>query len=269
MSWKEAQEAFKKSDMVILPVGTMHGHGPSPISIDSSSVEKLAEEVGRKAGIVTLPLVAYGENDKQEYYPGSINITPETLKAFYLDIFRSLRRNGIRRVILLNGHGGNRETIIQASKAAREFGVVIAILEWWSLGRQLMPELFPEKGAYMVELAVALAIGGKDIADLRGTGYMGEWGDRYTMRNMFGNQIKPLGFHNFEYKSGQIMIPNQAWDLDVEGPPVLGKEVVDDLYVRGHKIIEGLVDYIIDFSKEFQKVDLTQALKSIDKKVLG
>ena len=65
------------------------------------------------------------------------------------------------------------------------------------------------------------------------------------------------------------MIPNQAWDLDVEGPPVLGKEVVDDLYVRGQKIIAELVDYIVDFSKEFQKVDLTQALKSTDKNVLG
>jgi hypothetical protein len=132
-----------------------------------------------------------------------------------------------------------------------------------------MPELFPERGVYMVELAVALAIGGKDIADLRGTGYMGEWGDRYTMRNMFGDKITPLGFHNFEYKGGQIMIPNQAWDLDIEGPPVLGKEVVDELYVRGQKIIVRLVDYIVDFAKEFQKIDLTQALKSTDKKTIG
>jgi len=269
MSWKEAQEAFKRSDTVILPVGTLHGHGPSPISIDSNSVERLADEVGKRTGLVTLPLVVYGENDKQEFYPGSITITPETLKSFYVDILRSLRRNGVRRVILLNGHGGNREVLIQATKAAREFGIVTAILEWWSLGRQLMPELFPERGSYMVELAVALAIGGKDVADLRGTGYMGEWGDRYTMRNMFGDKITPLGFHNFEYKGGQIMIPNQAWDLDLEGPPVLGKEVVDELYVRGQKIIARLVDYIVDFAEEFQKIDLTQVLKSTDKKTLG
>ena len=64
MSWKEAQEAFKRSDTVILPVGTLHGHGPSPISIDSNSVERLADEVGKRTGLVTLPLVVYGENDK-------------------------------------------------------------------------------------------------------------------------------------------------------------------------------------------------------------
>jgi len=38
MSWMEAEEAFKRSDTAILPVGTFHGHGPTPISIDSSSV---------------------------------------------------------------------------------------------------------------------------------------------------------------------------------------------------------------------------------------
>ena len=44
----EAEEAFERSEIVRLPVGTLHGHGPTPISIDSSSVEKIAEEVGKK-----------------------------------------------------------------------------------------------------------------------------------------------------------------------------------------------------------------------------
>ena len=71
MSWREAEEAFKRSDTVILPVGTLHGHSPTPISIDSSSVEWLTEEVGRRTGLVILPLLTYGENDKQKYYPGA------------------------------------------------------------------------------------------------------------------------------------------------------------------------------------------------------
>ncbi len=262
MSWKEAEEAFARSDTVILPVGTLHGHGPTPISIDSSSVEWLAEEVGRRTGLVTLPLLPYGENDKQKYYPGSITISPDTLERFYVDVFRSLSRNGVRRVIVLNGHGGNREVLIRAGRAAREFGMITAIPEWWSLGRQLMPELFPEKGAFIAELAVSLAIGGKEIADLRGTGYKGEWGEKYTMRNVFGDEILPLGFNSFEYKGGGITIPVQAWDIDIEGPPVLGREVVDELYERGQKILRGLVDYLVDFAEHFKGVDITDALKS-------
>lgn len=264
MSWKEAEEAFEKSDTVILPVGTLHGHGPTPISIDSSSVEWLAEMVGEKTGLLTLPLLVYGENEKQKFYPGSIAISPNTLEDVYVDIFRSLGRFGVRKVIVLNGHGGNREVLIRAGMRARDFEMLISIPEWWSLGRQLMPELFPEAGAFMAELAVSLAIGGKEIADLRGTGYKGEWGEKYTMRNLLGDEILPLGFNSFEYKGGRLTIPIQAWDLDVEGPPNLGKEVVDELYERGQKILNGLVDYLVDFAKAFEKLDITEALKSRD-----
>lgn len=264
MSWKEAENAFKRSYTVIMPVGTLHGHGPTPISIDSSSVERLAEEVGKRTGLVTLPILPYGENDKQKYYPGSIAISPDTLESFYVDIFRSLQRNGVRKVIVLNGHGGNRECLTRSARAVRDLDMIIAILEWWSLGRQLMPDLFPEAGSFIAELAVSLAIGGKDIADLRGTGYMGEWGEQYTLKNIFGDKIKPLRFSTFEYKGGQLIIPVQAWDTDLEGPPILGKEVVDELYERGQEIIRRLVDYIVDFAKEFEKVDITEALKSKD-----
>jgi creatinine amidohydrolase/Fe(II)-dependent formamide hydrolase-like protein len=264
MSWMEAEEAFEGSDMAILPVGTLHGHGPTPISIDSSSAEWLAEEVGKRTGVVTLPLVPYGENDKQKFYPGTIAIQPETLERFYIDVFRSLKRNGVKRVIVLNGHGGNRETLIRAGRAARDFGTVVAILDWWSIARELMPDLHPEKGAFMQELAVSLAIGGKEIADLRGTGYKGEWGEKYTMKPLFGKDLEPQGFNIFRYKGGTIIIPVEAWDLDEEGPPVLGIEVVDELYQRGKKILEGLVDYLVNFVRDFEKVDLDPSLKSKD-----
>ena len=114
--------------------------------------------MGKRTGFVTQPLLPYGENDKQKYYPGSISISPDTLEHFYVDIFRKLMRNDVRRVILLNGHGGNRETIVRASRTARDFGMIVAIPEWWSLVKDLMPELQPEKGAFMTELAVSLYI---------------------------------------------------------------------------------------------------------------
>ena len=259
MSWKEAQEAFRKSDTVIIPVGTLHGHGPTPISIDSSSVEKLADEVGKRTGMVVMPLVAYGENEKMKLYPGSIAIRPETLERLYTDICRELHRNGIKKIIFLNGHGGNREAIMKAGRNVRELGVIIAIVEWWSIGKKLMPELWPEpKGSYMSELAVAIAIGGKEIADLRGEGYRGEWGSNPTLRKIFGEEIKPLGFNDFEYKGAQIMIPIDAWEIDVDSPPKVTTKELDALERRGQEIIRRLADYVADFAKEFQKVRIPE-----------
>ncbi len=267
MSWLEAEDAFKKSDMVILPVGTLHGHGPAPISIDFTSVERFADEVGKKTGILTLPVLPYGENDKQKYYPGSISLRPQTLELVYEDMFRALHRNGVRKVLLLNGHGGNREALFRASHSVRELDMIIAIQEWWSLVSLLTPEIC-KKGIHIVELAVSLALGGKDIVDLRKSAHKGEWGDPpvhpHPAKNVFGDNIKPLGFYNFTYKGGKIIIPIASWDIDVIGPPIITSDDVDELYENGQEIIKRVIDYIVDFAEEFKKVDIKEALKSKD-----
>ena len=260
MSWMEAEEAFHRSDTVIMPVGTLHGHGPTPIGIDASSVDKLADAVGQKTGLVTLPLLPYGENDKMRDYPGSITITQQTLEAVYTDICRSLRRNGIRKVIFLNGHGGNREPLIRAGRNIRELGMLAAVLEWWTIGRTLMPSFFAE-GSHIVELAVALAIGGPEMADLRSGGYKGEWGIHPPLRRLFGEKIVPLGFNNFLYAGAQLIIPVDAWDIDVESPPELARDELQELQRQGEEAIDRLVEYISEFATEFQKVDVAAALE--------
>jgi hypothetical protein len=262
MSWKEAREAFGKCDTVIVPTGTLHGHGPSPISIDGSSVEKLADEVGKRTGLMVLPLVPYGEDDKMLRYPGSVGIRPDVLEGVYTDICRGLHRNGIRKVIFVNGHGGNREALTRTGQNVRELGVLVAIVEWWSIGRTLMPDLFPgHKGVFMEELAVAMAIQGKEIADIRPGGYMGEWGENPT-RKIFGDRIKPIRFNDFTFKGAPITIPVDAWDIDVEGPPEISKDDLDSLIKRGEQIIQRVADYIAEFAQEFQKINVQEVLKS-------
>ncbi len=262
MSWMEAEEAFRRSDTVILPVGTLHGHGPTPISIDSSSVERLADEVGKRTGLMTLPVQPYGENDKMKEYPGSIAISQHVLEGFYTDMCRSLYRNGTRKIIFLNGHGGNREPLIRAGRNVRDLGMLTAIVEWWTIGKRLMPDLFSEpKGVHISELAVAIAVHGMDIADLRGGGYKGEWGSTPTLRSLFGDKIKPLGFNDFEYGGAQVIIPVDAWDVDVESPPDVDTTVLEMLRRRGEETIERLAEYISGFAREFQKVDVSKALK--------
>lgn len=259
MSWKEAEEAFKRSDTVIVPVGTLHGHGPTPISIDSSSVEKLADEVGKRTGLVTLPVVAYGDNEKMLRYPGSIAIRSSILEGFYTDICRSLHRNGIRKVIFLNGHGGNREALMRTGRNVRELGMLTAILEWWRF-KPIMPDLYPDPHAFRQELAIGVAIGGKDIVDLRKGGYRGEWG-WYSYREVFGEKIKPQGFDDFTFKNAPVIVPIDAWDIDIDNPPDIEKEELDKLYEQGKEIIKRSVDHIAEFAKEFEKIDVSKILK--------
>ncbi len=259
MSWVEAEEAFKRSDTVVVAVGTLHGHGPTPIGIDASSVERLADEVGRRSGLMVLPPLYYGENDKMREYPGSLAISQGVLEAFYTDIWRSLHQNGTRKIIVLNGHGGNREPLVRSGRNVRELGMLIAVLEWWNVGKKLTSDAFPE-GTHIWELAVAAAVGGTDLIDLRGDGYKGEWGIEPPLRKLFGEQIRPRGFNNFEYRGAPVIIPVDAWDIDIESPPHLDKRDLEALRRRGEESIERLAGYVVEFATEFQKVDVARAL---------
>jgi creatinine amidohydrolase len=266
MSWMEAEEALQDSDLVLLPVGTLHGHGPTPIGIDSFSVDKIADLVGEKTGVLKLPMLVYGENEKQKFYPGSITINPETLEQVYVDILKSVKRNGVSKVVFLNGHGGNREVLIRACLRARKFNLIAAILEWYGIGRQLVPEDYEKAGGgFMMELALAIAIYGEEIADIRpGEGYKGEWGKRYTMKNVFGDEIEPLGFHSFQYEGANIIVPIDAWDLDIEGPPLLEKNDLAPLLEIGNKVIDVIADYTVNFVEKFGKIEIKEALETID-----
>lgn len=259
MSWREAQEAFKKRDTVILPTGTLHAHGPSPISIDSSSPEKLADEVGKRTGLVVLPLVPYGEDEKMKLYPGTIGISPSVLEGFYADICRALHRNGIRRILVLNGHGGNREVLMKVGRNIRDLKMLMAIVDWYNVGTKTMPDLFPRPHVFIEELAVAIAIGGKDVADIGRGGYRGEWG--WTeYRKIFGEKIKPQGFDNFEFEGAPVIIPVDAWDVDVDTAPTIDKDELTKLEKQGHEIINRCTDYIVNFVQEFEKIDVDEAL---------
>jgi len=258
----EAEEAFKRADTVIVPVGTLLAHGPIPIGIDARSVEKLADEVGKRTGMMVLPVLAYGENDKMKEYPGTIVISQHVIEAVYVDICRSLHRNGVRKVIFLNGHGGNHDPLLRAGRVARELGMLIAIVEWGLIEKALMPHLFTEgnftsEGA-AAELAVAMAIDGTEIADLRGGGYKGEWGSPTIVRKLFGNEIVPLGFSTFEYAGARVTIPVDAWEIDEESPPDVDRSGLEALRRRGQETIERMTAYLSAFAAEFQKIDTSK-----------
>jgi hypothetical protein len=236
MSWREAEEAFKRSDTVILPTGTIHAHGPTPIGIDASAAEKLADEAGKRTGMLTLPVVTYGEDAKMERYPGSIGIDAHTLELYYTDICSSLRGNGIRKVVVVNGHGGNREALIRAGRNARKFGMLISIIEWWVTGLEAMPDVFHKESIWLDEFFIGLAIHGKE-------------------------KIKAVIFNDADFRGGHVVIPIDAWDIDIESPPEIRKEDLDNHLSQGNKMISRMADYIADFAREFEKVDVDKIFK--------
>ena len=266
MSWLEASEAFRRCDTVIVPVGTLHSHGPTPIGIDARSVEILADRIGARTGLVVLPVQSYGENDKMKAYPGSITIRAGVIEELYVDICRSLYANGVRRVIFLNGHGGNHEPLLRAGRTARSLGMLVAIVSWGGNERRLFPDQYKEGNftsfAAIAELAVAVAADGAEIADLRPGVYQGEWGAPPITTRPLGDQIVPLGFSTFGFEGAEVTIPTDAWEVDAQSPPQIAPGELEEMRRRGEEILERQTRFIATFAEAFQRVDLAQALRA-------
>lgn len=114
MTWPEIQEALKTVEIAIIPVGAHEQHGPHMTeSCDAVLAEamasKLAERMHPKA-LVT-PTVPMGISPHHMNFPGTITLRPETLLSVLRDMVESLKRHGIRRVLFMNGHGGNQSLL--------------------------------------------------------------------------------------------------------------------------------------------------------------
>lgn len=101
----------KRNQVAVIPVGSIEQHGPHlPISTDSEIVTEVAKRVSEKKNFLLLPTLVYGVSFEHAPF-FNLSIKESTLKAILLDLVESLLSNGIKTVIIINGHHGNLKPI--------------------------------------------------------------------------------------------------------------------------------------------------------------
>jgi len=162
MSWSEAREYFMKKDVAIVPVGSNEQHGPAnPLGTDHLIAKTVAEEAAKRAGVVCLPAVPFGVSSHHRQFWGTVFISSRVFRDYVKEICLSLRYCGVRKVVVVNGHGGNRSALLEMARELRTEGVFVSIFQWWLASNELLPELFKpdERGhAGAEETSVNLAI---------------------------------------------------------------------------------------------------------------
>jgi creatinine amidohydrolase len=145
ISGGEARELLKSNPVILLPMGSHEDQGPHAPMGDYLLAEKIAELAAlqaTKAGTRTLvaPVLPYGGADWFGPMIGGIAISQGTLTAVIAEMVDSLHRNGLTRIIVINGHGGNVGPI---SEVARELyqreRIVLPSLYLWRIGYGLLP----------------------------------------------------------------------------------------------------------------------------------
>ena len=115
LTWKEAEKRLMEVDIALLPVGAIEQHGPHlPLDTDTFDADYLAKQVADNCGDpkpLVFPVIPYGVSYHHEDFKGTISIDNETLFRLVYDIGMSAARNGITKLVIINGHGGNIPTL--------------------------------------------------------------------------------------------------------------------------------------------------------------
>lgn len=131
----------------LLPIGTIEAHASGPIGTDNFIPAALCRRLSIRLGIPQLPGMPYGLTCSLLSYPGSCTVSSETLAAFLQDVGRSLQRNGLENLIVVNGHGGNTATLHDAAhRLFRETRLHVAVFDWWHEVQAQAAEIFGPGG---------------------------------------------------------------------------------------------------------------------------
>ena len=206
----------KKKQIAIIPVGSIEQHGPHlPISTDSDIVTEIASKFSDKVKGILLPTISYGISD--EHFPFfNLSIKKSTLSRILEDICESLIKNGISKIIIINGHYGNLDSLRSFEKKQKTRRK-IKIFSYW----KYMDKEFDHAGN--VETSIMLAIS-KNV-DMR-KAKKGFQTDGMSKQEI--SKINKLAQKSFPKVTG-----NGVWGDPTNSSTRLGrniiKEVVDNL----------------------------------------
>lgn len=150
MLWQEVQEIVPaKCDLAFLPVGTIEAHGAAAIGTDNIIPIAIADYLGERFKAIVAPCVHYGITKSLYGYAGSLTVRPEIFTEYILDILHSLQDKKFRRVVIVNGHGGNNSALKDAAyRAFQEFGLKVAVVHWWTLCEDVTQEVYGGPGGH-------------------------------------------------------------------------------------------------------------------------
>jgi creatinine amidohydrolase len=136
MDWRMVEDYVRHDDRVVLPLGSVEQHASLSLATDMILAERVAVEAAEPLGIPVFPAMPFGIAPYFQAFPGSITLRVATLCAVVSDVLDSLKRSGFRRIVIVNGHGGNQP----AASAAQEWlmdnpDCRVRFHDWWKAPR--------------------------------------------------------------------------------------------------------------------------------------
>jgi len=151
--------------VAVLPFGATEPHNlHMPYGTDTYQVEAIGSRACERAynagaKVILLPAIPYGVNTNHLKVAGALtcSVTPTTLLHLLTDLVDSLERQGIRKMVLLNGHGGNELKPLMRELHHRT-KVFICLCDWYRMIADVSAEIFENPGEHADEMETSLGL---------------------------------------------------------------------------------------------------------------
>jgi creatinine amidohydrolase len=132
LNWMDIEEYLQDDDRLMLVIGACEQHGYLSQTTDVLIPQALADAASQQTGVLVAPSVNFGSSPYFLDYPGTLSLRLSTLMDFVEDILRSAHGQGFRRILVLNGHGGNDGVRSRLFDLANQLpGLRLAWYAWW------------------------------------------------------------------------------------------------------------------------------------------
>jgi creatinine amidohydrolase len=133
MTWEMVETLVKSEKRAVLPLGSIEQHGKLSLAVDYILAQKVAIDAAEPLNVPVYPALPYGVAPYFAAYPGTVTLRMETYMRVVEDILDNMYRSGHRKILIVNGHGGN--SFI--SGFAQEWlmtheDALVKVHNWWS-----------------------------------------------------------------------------------------------------------------------------------------
>jgi len=219
---------LSKAEVAIVPIGSVEAHGHHlPLGTDIFSPRLFCKMINEKINdeIWIAPEIPYGQSYDLSIYPGTIHIPTEVMSSYVFFVGKSLYDNGIKKLIFLNGHGGNANALNLASEKLMQLGMDVIIINWWLDFSKEILTITEGQGHAGEDESSAILYYDKSLVQ---------------MDKALKNDKKPLMRVYFKDR-GKILYDN-----------ALSGDATKATFEKGEKIFEVLTDKIIELIHNFK-----------------
>ena len=208
--------------IAVLPLAAIEQHGPHlPVSVDTTIMNAMLAEamplVPAELDVLVLPTLAIGKSNEHLHSPGTLTLSWESATKGWIEIGESVKRAGLRKLVILTSHGGNIDPMKVVARELRVRHGMLAVTTAWrafGLPPSLYADLDAHHGIHAGDIETSLMLHFRpDLVDMSKAALFRP--ATITMAEEGYTWLRPTGLHAFAWMAQDVHPSGAAGDASL------------------------------------------------------